>query len=78
MTTKLDINSQPEIVLRAFNEGITDIGQLTPSELRSLKKAVKEGYLSVIPNYRYPVVKNRYAMNLKNYDIMTGELKELK
>ena len=75
MTKTLTIETQPEIVLMAFNEGITDIGQITLSDRKLLRKAIKEGYLMIIPDLSYPVRKNRYVMNIENYDIMTGELK---
>jgi len=76
MTKNLTIETQPEIVLMAFNEGITDIGQITLSDRKLLRKAIKEGYLLMIPDYSYPVRKNRYVMNSENYDILTGELKD--
>lgn len=75
MTKNLNIEIQPEIVLMAFNKGITDIGQITLEDRKLLRKAIKEGYLLMIPDYSYPVRKSRYVMNIKNYDIMTGELK---
>lgn len=76
MTKNLNIKIQSEIVLRAFNEGMTDIGQITPSDKKLLKRAVKEGYLVIIPDFSYPICKNRYVMNLENYDILTGELRK--
>jgi hypothetical protein len=38
----------PEIVQRAYNEGITDIGQLSKSDKYQLNKYVKSGYLTKI------------------------------
>ncbi|HBD95166.1 MAG TPA: hypothetical protein DC057_13455 [Spirochaetia bacterium] len=70
----LDIKSQSGIVLRAFNEGITNIGQLSITELKSLEKAVKQGYLLKIPDYSYSGRHKRYVMNFENFDILTGEL----
>ena len=60
----------------AFNEGITDIGQITLEDIKLLRKAIKEGYLLMIPDYSYSARKNKYVMNIENYDIFTGELKE--
>jgi len=52
-----------EIVERAYNNGITDIGQLSKEELKDLKKAVKDGYLTTIIYYGYPTPKKRYVCN---------------
>ena len=76
MIKNLTIETQPEIVLMAFNEGITDIGQITLSDRKLLRKAIKEGYLMIIPDLSYPVRKSRYVMNIENYDIITGELRD--
>ena len=76
MTKNLNIETQPEIVLMAFNKGITDIGQITLEDKKLLRKAIKEGYLLMIPDYSYPIRKNRYVMNIENYNVLTGELKE--
>jgi hypothetical protein len=53
----------PEIVQRAYNEGITNIGQLSKSELYQLNKYVKSGYLMKVIDNTFPVSKNRYTMN---------------
>ena len=67
------IKRQPEIVLRAFNDGITDIGQLSKDDIKLLKKAVKQGILWIVPDFSYPTRKRKYVMNFENYDILTGE-----
>jgi lysophospholipid acyltransferase (LPLAT)-like uncharacterized protein len=54
----------PEIVQRAYNEGIISIGQLSKSELYQLNKYVKSGYLmKVIDCNTFPIPKDRYTMN---------------
>ena len=49
------------IVQRAIDNQVTDIGQLTQDELRSLKLAVKNGILWCIKGFTYPIPKNMYV-----------------
>lgn len=58
-----DISSQPEIVQRAYMEGVTNIGQLSKQELKDLNKAVKDGVLQILTDFRYPSPKKRYVIN---------------
>ena len=51
----------PEIVKRALVETVTDIGQLTKSDLYQLNKAVKRGWLSKGKGGPFPKLKTVYA-----------------
>lgn len=54
----------PEIVTRALNENILNIGQLSREELRALNYAVKKGTLMKIQDFNsYPRPKWRYTRN---------------
>lgn len=66
----------PEIVQRAYNEGITNIGQLSKSERYQLEKYVKSGYLAKVKDYNsFPITKDRYVMNLKDwFDMVRNEI----
>jgi hypothetical protein len=57
----------PEIVQRAYNEGITNIGQLSKSELYQLNKYVKSGYLAKVKDFSFPIAKKRYVMNFADF-----------
>ena len=50
-----------KIVQRAIDGSVTDIGQLTKDELRSLKLAVKNGILWCIKGFTYPIPKKMYV-----------------
>src|SRR6478735_11507057 len=56
MTTEL-----PAIVKRALVETVTDIGQLSKSDLYQLNKYVKRGWLSRGKGGPYPILKTVYA-----------------
>jgi len=56
MTTEL-----PEIVKRALVETVTDIGQLSKSDLYQLNKYVRKGWLSRGKGGPFPVLKTVYA-----------------
>ncbi len=56
-----------EIIHRALNTSITDIGQLTKKELRDLNKAVKKDILTKGRGGIFPIPKTVYAK--KGYDI---------
>jgi len=47
----------PAIVTRAMVNTITDIGQLTSEDVKTLDKYVKLGYLSKGKGGRFPIVK---------------------
>jgi len=51
----------PEIVKRALVETVTDIGQLSKSDLYQLNKYVKRGWLSRGKGGPYPILKTVYA-----------------
>jgi len=51
----------PEIVKRALVDTVTDIGQLTPTERRTLARYVKRGWLSKGKGGPYPRLKTVYA-----------------
>jgi hypothetical protein len=51
----------PEIVRRALVETVTDIGQLSKSDLYQLNKYVRRGWLSRGRGGPYPVLKTVYA-----------------
>jgi hypothetical protein len=51
----------PEIVKRALVETVTDIGQLSKSDLYTLNKYVKRGWLSRGKGGPYPILKTVYA-----------------
>jgi hypothetical protein len=58
----------PEIVQRAYTEGVINIGQLSRSELYQLKKYVKSGYLTKITDYNsFPMSKDKYVMNWNDF-----------
>lgn len=52
----------PEIVRRAMVETVTDIGQLSKSELYQLNKYVKRGWLSRGKGGPFPKLKTVYAV----------------
>ena len=51
----------PAIVVRAMTNTITDIGQFTKEEIKTLNKYVKLGYLSKGKGGCFPVIKTVYA-----------------
>lgn len=51
----------PEIVRRALVETVTDIGQLSKSDIYQLNKYVKRGWLSRGKGGPYPILKTVYA-----------------
>lgn len=51
----------PAIVKRALMETVTDIGQLSKSELYQLNKHVKRGWLSKGKGGPFPLLKTVYA-----------------
>ena len=71
----------PQIVQLAYDQGITDIGQLTKEESYQLKKFVKSGYLMKYQVHDFPILKWHYGMNwidfvkffLSEPDYVTGE-----
>jgi len=63
----MDTNNIPEIVQRAYNQGITDIGQLSKEEKYQLNKYVKSGYLMKYKSNEYPVLKWHYGMNWADF-----------
>ena len=52
----------PDIVTRALRHTVTDIGQLTPAEKRTLDKYVKLGHLSKGKGGPFPMPKTVYAV----------------
>lgn len=61
-TAKTTTNTNlPAIVKRALVDTVTDIGQLSPAELRQLNKYVKRGWLSKGRGGAFPVLKTVYA-----------------
>lgn len=57
------MKQRPEIVERAYREGVTNIGQLSRKEVSQLNNAVKSGYLMKTLDYWWPIPKTRYTMN---------------
>jgi hypothetical protein len=51
----------PEIVRRALVETVTDVGQLSKSDLYQLNKYVKRGWLSRGKGGPFPILKTVYA-----------------
>lgn len=51
----------PEIVRRAMTETVVNIGQLTPSEKRTLDRYVKKGWLSKGKGGPFPLLKTVWA-----------------
>jgi len=51
----------PEIVKRALIETVTDIGQLSKSDLYQLNKYVRKGWLSRGKGGPFPILKTVYA-----------------
>lgn len=58
----------PEIVRRAMVETVTDIGQLSKSELYQLNKYVKRGWLSKGKGGPFPRLKTVYACPTFDFD----------
>jgi hypothetical protein len=56
----LQPRTRPTIVNRAINETVTNIGQLSETEVTHLEKAVKFGILQRTANYLYPTHKTMY------------------
>jgi hypothetical protein len=52
----------PEIVKRAMTQNVTDIGQLSAEEVRTLNQYVKKGYLSKGKGGVFPAVKTVWAV----------------
>ncbi len=52
----------PEIVKRALLHTVTDIGQLTAEEVRTLNSHVKKGYLSKGKGGGFPAIKTVWAV----------------
>ena len=64
-TTKMD--DAPEIVKRAYNREVTNIGQLSKQELKDLRKWTTKGYLWKCWNGAFPVPKHCWVRNYDNY-----------
>jgi hypothetical protein len=58
----------PEIVKRAMSDTVTDIGQLTSAEIKTLDAYVKKGYLSKGKSGPYPVLKTVWACPGYDFD----------
>lgn len=52
----------PEIIKRALTQTVTDIGQLSQQERRTLAAYVKRGHLSKGKGGPYPMLKTVYAV----------------
>jgi len=57
----------PEIVKRAMTQTVTDIGQLTAEEVRTLNRHVKKGYLSKGKGGGFPAIKTVWAVPGYNF-----------
>ena len=53
----------PQIVQLAYDQGITNIGQLSREDKEQLDKFVESGYLDKYQVHDYPVLKWHYGMN---------------
>lgn len=58
-------NNQSEIVIRALSDGVTNIGQLSKDEIKSLDKAVKNGNLRVVTDFSFPSWKKKYVRSFE-------------
>lgn len=58
----------PEIVRRAMVETVTDIGQLSKTEIYQLNKYVKRGWLSRGKGGPFPILKTVYAHRDFDFD----------
>jgi hypothetical protein len=52
----------PEIVKRAMTRTVTDIGQLSAGDIRTLNDYVKKGYLSKGKSGGFPAIKTVWAV----------------
>ena len=57
-----NIDDYSRIVQLAYERGISDIGQLSDEEIKSLNSAVKDGILTKVRDFRYPIPKTRYVV----------------
>lgn len=58
----------PEIVKRAMRETVTDIGQLSKDDIKTLNEYVKKGYLSKGRGGDFPALKTVWAF--PDYDFI--------
>lgn len=52
------------IVQRALEYGVTDVGQLTKEEVTALNAAMRKGTLSKTKNFTYPIDKPMWVRRL--------------
>jgi len=60
-------NEIPDIVQRAYDAQVTNIGQLSKEEIYQLEKFVKSGYLMKYKTYNFPIPKTTYGMNWNDF-----------
>jgi hypothetical protein len=63
----INLDNSPDIVKKAYNYGITDLGQLTKKEKYELDKAAKRGILFKTKSFKYPIPKTFYTINIQDY-----------
>jgi len=62
-TTNTTTHELPEIIKRALTQTVTDIGQLSTQERRTLASYVRRGHLSKGKGGPYPMIKTVYAVS---------------
>ena len=68
----------PDIVKRAMTQTITDIGQLSKADIKTLNEFVEKGYLSKGKGGGYPVMKTVYACPGYNFiEVREAEIRQL-
>jgi hypothetical protein len=63
----MKMDDAPEIVKRAYNREVTNIGQLSKQELKDLRKWTAKGYLERVWNGAFPIPKHCWIRNYENY-----------